>query len=113
GRLPGHTGEVGATRRCKVVCRSSLFCTGMASPRGFEPPTSGLGNRYQSPNQSIKSVSKDTNGILCTAGAPARLRLAATPSGPDWLHEIKYDGYRMRARLADGKAQLVTRASLD
>lgn len=29
----------------KVVCRSSLFCTGMASPRGFEPPTSGLGNR--------------------------------------------------------------------
>jgi ATP-dependent DNA ligase len=30
------------------------------------------------------------------------------PKGPqppnDWLHEIKYDGYRMHARLVDGKA---------
>jgi len=31
------------------------------------------------------------------------------PSGPDWLHEIKFDGYRIEARLEDGKAQLLTR----
>jgi bifunctional non-homologous end joining protein LigD len=35
------------------------------------------------------------------------------PAGPDWLHEIKYDGYRMHARLVDGKAQLLTRTGLD
>jgi DNA ligase D-like protein (predicted ligase) len=35
------------------------------------------------------------------------------PAGPDWLHEIKYDGYRMHARLADGKPQLLTRTGLD
>jgi bifunctional non-homologous end joining protein LigD len=35
------------------------------------------------------------------------------PSGQDWLHEIKYDGYRMHCRLADGKAQLLTRTGLD
>jgi bifunctional non-homologous end joining protein LigD len=35
------------------------------------------------------------------------------PAGTDWLHEIKYDGYRMHARLADGKAQLLTRTGLD
>ena len=35
------------------------------------------------------------------------------PSGKDWLHEIKYDGYRMHAQLADGKAQLLTRTGLD
>jgi DNA ligase D-like protein (predicted ligase) len=35
------------------------------------------------------------------------------PTGKDWLHEIKYDGYRMHARLADGKAQLLTRTGLD
>jgi DNA ligase D-like protein (predicted ligase) len=29
------------------------------------------------------------------------------------LHEIKYDGYRMRVRLADGKAALLTRTGLD
>ena len=35
------------------------------------------------------------------------------PAGPDWLHEVKYDGYRMHARLVDGKAQLLTRTGLD
>ena len=35
------------------------------------------------------------------------------PAGPGWLHEIKYDGYRMHARLIDGKAQLLTRTGLD
>jgi hypothetical protein len=27
------------------------------------------------------------------------------PRGPEWLHEIKYDGYRMHARLDRGRAQ--------
>ncbi len=31
------------------------------------------------------------------------------PSGPEWLHEIKFDGYRMEARLDRGKVQLLTR----
>jgi DNA ligase D-like protein (predicted ligase) len=35
------------------------------------------------------------------------------PVGSEWLHEIKYDGYRMHARLERGKAQLLTRTGLD
>jgi bifunctional non-homologous end joining protein LigD len=35
------------------------------------------------------------------------------PEGSEWLHEIKYDGYRMHARLDHGKAQLLTRTGLD
>ncbi|MGA9319499.1 MAG: hypothetical protein WBW06_00395, partial [Xanthobacteraceae bacterium] len=31
------------------------------------------------------------------------------PSGPDWLHEIKFDGYRAEARLDAGDVQLLTR----
>ena len=31
------------------------------------------------------------------------------PDGSDWLHEIKFDGYRMHARLDAGKAQILTR----
>jgi hypothetical protein len=31
------------------------------------------------------------------------------PAAPNWLHEIKFDGYRMEARLDDGKVQLLTR----
>ena len=37
----------------------------------------------------------------------------APPEGDAWLHEIKYDGYRMHARLAGGKAELLTRTGLD
>jgi bifunctional non-homologous end joining protein LigD len=35
------------------------------------------------------------------------------PSGPRWVHEIKYDGYRTQARIDGGKIQLLTRKGLD
>jgi DNA ligase D-like protein (predicted ligase) len=35
------------------------------------------------------------------------------PSGPQWLHEIKLEGYRMAARIDNGYAQLLTRTGLD
>jgi ATP-dependent DNA ligase len=35
------------------------------------------------------------------------------PNGPDWLHEIKFDGYRMHARLDAGRVQILTRRGND
>jgi bifunctional non-homologous end joining protein LigD len=35
------------------------------------------------------------------------------PAGSGWLHEIKLDGYRMLARIEDGKAQLLSRTGQD
>ena len=35
------------------------------------------------------------------------------PASNDWLHEVKYDGYRMHARVVGEKAQLLTRTGLD
>ena len=35
------------------------------------------------------------------------------PDGPDWLHEIKFDGYRMHARLDRGAVRLLTRTGID
>ena len=37
----------------------------------------------------------------------------APPSGPDWAHELKYDGYRIHARVTGDKARLLTRTGLD
>jgi bifunctional non-homologous end joining protein LigD len=31
------------------------------------------------------------------------------PEGTDWLHEMKLDGYRMHARLDEGRVQILTR----
>jgi len=35
------------------------------------------------------------------------------PSGTDWVHEVKFDGYRLQLRVEDGKARLLTRKGLD
>jgi bifunctional non-homologous end joining protein LigD len=38
---------------------------------------------------------------------------ATTPSGDRWIHEIKFDGYRLQAHITNGKARLLTRSGLD
>ena len=40
-------------------------------------------------------------------------RIEAAPSGADWLHEIKFDGYRALARIENGKVRMLTRSGLD
>ena len=63
----------------------------------------------------------DPCGIECAhaAALPAKLKpqlptlVAAVPSGDQWLHEIKYDGYRIIARLARGKVKLRSRNGND
>lgn len=35
------------------------------------------------------------------------------PSGERWVHEIKFDGYRLQARIENGKVRLLTRSGLD
>ncbi|PYE87871.1 DNA ligase D [Phyllobacterium leguminum] len=35
------------------------------------------------------------------------------PSGAGWLHEIKFDGYRLEARIEAGRVKLLTRSGLD
>ena len=43
----------------------------------------------------------------------ATLQRHARRTAPDWVHEVKFDGYRMQARLEDGKVRLLTRKALD
>ncbi|MDR6951334.1 bifunctional non-homologous end joining protein LigD [Ancylobacter sp. 3268] len=46
--------------------------------------------------------------------APALATLAAkAPVGAGWVHEIKFDGYRLEARLDHGEVRLLTRSGLD
>ncbi len=45
---------------------------------------------------------------------PALATLRATaPEGQGWVHEIKFDGYRIQARLDHGEVRLLTRKGLD
>jgi ATP-dependent DNA ligase len=37
----------------------------------------------------------------------------AVPSGPEWFHEIKYDGYRLRVERNGDRVRLITRNGYD
>jgi bifunctional non-homologous end joining protein LigD len=39
--------------------------------------------------------------------------VAAPPEGEDWVHEIKFDGYRIQVRIDGGDIKLLTRTGLD
>jgi bifunctional non-homologous end joining protein LigD len=61
-----------------------------------------------------KKVHGACKGILPAFLEPSLPQLTAkAPSGPKWVHEIKYDGYRVQARIDGREVQLLTRKGLD
>ena len=75
---------------------------------------SGRSRRRAGDSRAADSQAAGAAGLL--AAAP-RLALASAverpPPGSDWLHEIKFDGYRMAATLNRGTVRLTTRNQLD
>ncbi len=60
----------------------------------------------------------DLPGVPADLPASMKPQLATLVSGPppkaqDWLYEVKYDGYRLLARVEDGKVKLITRNGHD
>jgi bifunctional non-homologous end joining protein LigD len=80
---------------------------GSESP-GEEPPPAPAKLR---PASRIRGARK----AAMPATIQPQLATAATtaPEGGEWLHEIKYDGYRLIARIEDGGVRLITRKGLD
>jgi bifunctional non-homologous end joining protein LigD len=68
----------------------------------------------RSASQAVKSGRSRRDAPLPEFVSPQLSRPVETPpSGPQWVHEIKLDGYRMAARIENGQAQLLTRTGLD
>src|ERR1700733_14420159 len=68
----------------------------------------------RSASQAVKS-GPSRRGVPLPQFVPFQLSQAVEkpPSGPQWVHEIKLDGYRMAARIDKGRVQLLTRTGLD
>jgi bifunctional non-homologous end joining protein LigD len=66
------------------------------------------------PKPAAVPVEGDRKAALPDFVAPALATLVAqTPDGKRWLHEVKFDGYRLQARISAGKVTLSTRSGLD
>ena len=67
-----------------------------------------------SASQALKSGRSRRDAALPPFVPPQLSQLVEKPpSGPQWLHEIKLDGFRMAARIDNGRVQLLTRTGLD
>src|SRR6202049_2966348 len=60
-------------------------------------------------------VARFSRAAALPAWIPPQLTqlVETAPAGDQWLHEIKFDGYRMHARLDRGAVRLLTRTGLD
>jgi bifunctional non-homologous end joining protein LigD len=64
----------------------------------------------------VKTAKKSTKAktALLDFILPCLATLSANPpSGDEWLHEVKFDGYRIQAHVNGGKVKLYTRKGLD
>jgi bifunctional non-homologous end joining protein LigD len=104
----------GATKGNASARRTS---TSKASQKSGRPPRPSATKK----KTAKKRASKGNDTEPRPQGAPlpdfvppslATLR-ATAPSGEGWVHEIKFDGYRIQARLDRGKVRLLTRKGLD
>jgi bifunctional non-homologous end joining protein LigD len=92
------------------------------SMRGVAAPdrpakTARAPRRAASKKSTSKTRSKKTesDGSPLPGFVPPSLATLSTtaPSEPGWVHEVKFDGYRIQARLEHGQVALLTRKGLD
>jgi bifunctional non-homologous end joining protein LigD len=83
-----------------------------APARGGRKAKAGRGARPAAPPKGAHRAARPAP--LPDFVAPCLATLAAgAPEGEEWLHEVKFDGYRIQARIERGKVRLFTRTGLD
>ena len=94
----------------------------VASDRTMDQIANGKSKVWSSAKRSSASATSNTAPALSGAKKAAMPRLLKpelatlseeVPEGDEWIHEAKFDGYRVLAYLKDGHARLMTRNGLD
>lgn len=100
--------------------------TSIASGRGMDEIAAGQGAKptkfmtlktVRRPKAAGREAPVATTGdttVLPKFVPPQLAKLVdAPPTGPGWLHEIKFDGYRLQLRTEKGRCRVLTRSGLD
>jgi bifunctional non-homologous end joining protein LigD len=93
------------------------FGTKPLDPSPAQSPRKGLATKSAQLEAKIESVEQLPGISLAQVPLEVEVQLStltdSTPVGDEWVHEIKFDGYRVVARIVDGNVQLLTRHGLD
>ena len=95
--------------------------TGRISAPDQAKPVSADGKTKSRAQSAVTSASPNPATMKGARKAPLPAFLepalaspvASPPAGERWIHEIKFDGYRLQARLEAGRVKLLTRSGLD
>jgi bifunctional non-homologous end joining protein LigD len=111
-------GDAYARPRAEYDVVSALPDSVIAKPLGARSATDGSA----ATKKAAKSTSKANGGGVpgaVKAALPEKLQpqlatlATGVPAVGDWMYEIKFDGYRIMARIDKGKATLITRGGHD
>ena len=84
------------------------------SNKGLAAKARRQGQSTIRPEKGASKTSPERSTPLADFIAPQLCQsVARPPNGTGWLHEIKFDGYRIQLRVQNGKVTLKTRKGLD
>jgi bifunctional non-homologous end joining protein LigD len=105
--------KTSAEKSMEFKRRNSTAAAGRSSsraPRRAAAPA----KKDKSTKKSKAAKAKSRGGPMPDFVPPALATLRAEPpTDAGWLHEVKFDGYRIQARLDHGEVRLLTRKGLD
>jgi len=101
---PGAGTELIERRTASVASRREMAAIARAEERVWH--SDGGGETAKKPRAKARRLPDAVKPMLATL-------VDAAPEGDDWLHEIKFDGYRILARRDRDEARLISRNGLD
>ncbi|SHO66844.1 bifunctional non-homologous end joining protein LigD [Pseudoxanthobacter soli DSM 19599] len=104
-----------ATTKTSASKASAAKAPAKKTRRKAAAPDGGAGADAAASKRPDSSALKGAREATLPDFVPPALAtlVAKAPSGARWLHEIKFDGYRLEARIENGKVSLLTRSGLD
>jgi bifunctional non-homologous end joining protein LigD len=78
------------------------------------PAKKNAAKKAAEPSSAAATIAGARKAAMPAAIEPQLATLVdAVPRGEEWIHEIKYDGYRALCEIRDGEARLITRHGKD
>jgi bifunctional non-homologous end joining protein LigD len=97
----------------KAEWKSHRAAARVSSARKRSRPVAGRAKRSPG-KKAAKKNRVHSDGSMPSFIAPQLCTsVDRPPAGSDWIHEIKFDGYRVQMRVEDGNVTLKTRKGLD